>query len=470
MQKYISQLLILILLTNFISCQKENQNIDQNPDDNTEIYEPRYEQYGTPFANVPDIQDIVLYEVNLRAFSESGDLQGVIDRIDDIQELGVNVIWLMPIHPIGEINSVNSPYSVKDYKAVGSEYGTITDLRKLTDEAHSRGIAVIMDWVANHTAWDNEWITNTDWYTQDADGNIIHPEGTNWLDVADLNYNNKTMRDTMIDAMLYWVFTANIDGFRCDHADGVPYFFWQDALETINEIPNRDFIFFAEGSRNDHFDAGFDMNFSWDFYEAVKSVYSGQSVSKIFTAHYNEYPGTSTHKNWVRFTTNHDESAWDATPISLFNGIDGALAASAVTIFTGGIPLIYGSQEVGTANTISFFTNSTINWDNNPAMKLAYSKMLQFYVNVQASRTGENTIYQHDDIACFKKVIDNEEIVIIANLRNSEINFEIPSELNNSEWIDIVTETNIILQDQLTIEPYQFFIMTPSLEIGSSIH
>ena len=205
--KNLFKLLFFVFI--LISC-KEDENI---------LVEPLIDQdtttvYGTPFQNLPEIDDIIMYEVNERAFSTSGNLQGVINRLDSIKALGVNVIWLMPIHPIGTINSVNSPYCVKNYFEVNPEFGTLADLRKLVEEAHNRNMAVIIDWVANHTAWDNPWIDSTKWYTQDGNGNIISPAGTNWADVADLNFSNQNMRLEMIKAMRYWILTANIDGYK----------------------------------------------------------------------------------------------------------------------------------------------------------------------------------------------------------------------------------------------------------------
>jgi hypothetical protein len=449
------QFIIFIIIAGLFACKKDNDK----PIPNDGNGDPEYEQYGVPFEDVPETGDIIMYEINLRAFSSTGDIQGIINKLDHIEDLGVNVIWLMPIHPIGEVNSVNSPYAVKDYKAVSSEYGTLDDLRNLTDEAHARGIAVMMDWVANHTAWDNEWIENKSWYTQDASGNIIHPPGTNWLDVADLNYDNQEMRDAMTDAMKYWLYEANIDGFRCDYADGVPFDFWHSAWQTMNAIPDREFIFFAEGTRKDHFAAGFDLNFGWQFYGAIKDVFDGQPVNHIFTAHANEYAGVSPGKHWIRFTTNHDESAWDATPVTLFNGIEGALAASVITIFTGGVPLIYGSQEVGTANTIPFFYNSTINWNENPQMLAGYRKMLQFYAASQTAKSGQRIVYQHNDIACFRKTISDQEIVIIANLRNTAVSFTIPPALEGTSWQDVMTTGSISLIGQMALAPYQFYIL-----------
>ncbi|MGM0581923.1 MAG: alpha-amylase family glycosyl hydrolase [Bacteroidota bacterium] len=455
----ISQSLIFsIFILIHLSC-KEDLNIP--PTDEEENIENEYEQYGTPFEEIPETQDIIMYEVNLRAYSPEGDLHGVIDKLDHIKSLGINVIWLMPIHPDGEENSVNSPYAVRDYKEVGSEYGTLDDLRKLTDEAHARGMAVIMDWVANHTAWDNNWTQNKSWYSQDANGNIIHPPGTNWEDVADLNFENEEMRTAMIDAMKYWLLEANVDGFRCDYADGVPFDFWQEAWQNLDSIPDREFIYFAEGTRDDHFSAGFDLNFSWQFYDAVKQDFNNQTAGKILEVDENEKSETPEDKSWVRFTTNHDESAWDATPISLFNGTEGALAASVATIFTGGVPLIYSSQEVGTTNTVPFFTNSTINWDNNPEMLRVYQEILQFYANSAVARKGENTVFPHNDVLCFKKSLNNEDIFVIVNLTNNSVNFTLPTEIAGFEGTSLFSGGTFTLGELLILSPYQFYILQP---------
>ncbi len=175
-------------------------------------------QYGTPFSGVPDTWDATIYQVNTRCFSPTHNFQGVTARLDNIKSLGINVIYLMPIYPVGILNSINSPYCVKDYLTVGTEFGTLTDLRTLIDSAHCKGMSVIIDFVANHTSWDNSWISNKAWYQQDVNGNIVSPNG--WTDVAQLNFTNTDMRKALIAAMKYWVFAANCDGFRFDYADG----------------------------------------------------------------------------------------------------------------------------------------------------------------------------------------------------------------------------------------------------------
>src|SRR4030042_312847 len=193
------------------------------------------DQYGTPFTGVPDAQDAVIYQVNMRCFSSTGNFQGVIDRLDNIEALGVNVIYLMPFYPVGTLKAFNSPYCIKDLYSVATEFGTLADLRNLVDEAHDRGMAVMIDWVANQTSWDHPWITDhPDWYLQDGDGNIL--QFRSYSDVAALDFSNTSMRAEMINAMRYWVFTANIDGFRCDVADNPPIDYWQEAITSLRGI------------------------------------------------------------------------------------------------------------------------------------------------------------------------------------------------------------------------------------------
>lgn len=433
------------------SCKEEDENVIKEPI--TPTYNP------APFKDMPANDDIIMYEVNLRAFSEEGNLQGVIDRLDEIAALQVNVLWLMPIYPVGIEKGINSPYCIKDFKAVADEYGTLADLRKLTDAAHAKGMAVILDWVANHTSWDNSWITNKDWYTQDASGNIVHPPGTNWQDVADLNYDNTEMRAAMIDAMKYWVTSANVDGFRCDHADGVPFDFWSDAITTLRQLPGRDLLFFAEGDRKNHFTAGFDLSFGWQFYGELKGVFEGNNSNRVFNAHNNEFKDTPADKQWVRFTSNHDESAWDASPIALFGGVNGALAASVVTIFMGGVPLIYGSQEVGVSHNIPFFSNSTIDWSINPDMKNTYQQIFQFYSNSKVAKVGANTNFPNQDVFSFKKTADGKSLWIVVNCRNLALNYSIPDEFKNTTRTHALNKEKIALQETLALGAFQYYIL-----------
>ena len=387
---------------------------------------------------VPAAEDLVFYEVNVRAFGANGDLTGVRQKLDHIASLGVNAIWLMPIHPIGTINSVNSPYSVRDYTAVGSEYGTLEDLQALVDEAHDRGIVVVLDWVANHTAWDHPWIANADWYTQDANGNIIHPAGTNWQDVADLNFSSGPMRQAMIESMRYWVDNADIDGFRCDAADWVPNSFWEQAISSLRAGTERPLIFLAEGADAGLLPAGFDVNFGWNWYDGIKSVYNGTSATTLAGIHTTQMNSIPTGKTQLRFTTNHDESAWDATPVSLFGGFDGAFGAQVITTFMGGIPLIYGSQEVGQSQTLPFFSNSPINWTQNPGFLSDYEAMMGIYASHPEARTGVVSDASNSSVVSFVKELNNRQVWVAVNCRNATKTLDVPVGWQE-EWADAMT-------------------------------
>ncbi|MBN1181072.1 MAG: alpha-amylase, partial [Bacteroidales bacterium] len=309
------------------------------------------------------------------------------------------------------------------------------------------------------TAWDNDWINNIGWYTEDASGNIIHPAGTNWLDVADLNYNNENMRAAMIDAMKYWLLEANVDGYRCDYADGVPFDFWKQALDTLTAIPNRQFIFLAEGSRSNHFNAGFDLNYSWDFYNKLKNIFNGEIASGIFTTHNSEYSNIPDGKHKLRFTTNHDESAWDNTPIVLFNGKEGALAASVVTIFLGGVPLIYTGQEVGTVEKVPFFSNSLINWSENPDMLQTYEELFSVYSQSEVARGGINSNYPDTNVVCFNKKLNSNEMLIIVNIRDDTVDYKLPDDLQNTSWNNAFNDSIVALDTSLQLINYQFLIL-----------
>jgi glycosidase len=348
---------------------------------------------------------------------------------------------------------------VKNYEKISPEYGTLADLRDLTDQAHAMGMAVILDWVANHTAWDHPWISaHPEWYTQNANGQIIIPPGTNWNDVADLNFDQNAMRKAQIDAMKYWVLEANVDGFRCDYADGVPFDFWSEAIAALKSLPKRDVLMLAEGTRSDHYQAGFDLTYGWNYYTTLKNVWNGAATSTLTTTNQLEYGNIPSGKGKVRFTTNHDESAWDASPMSLFNGKNGAIAASVVSIFSGGVPLLYTGQEVGKTGTTPFFTNATINWTSNADMLSAYQKLYAIYNNNSAARSSTISAYQlSNDLVCWKKTNGSSSMLILVNVRNSTINATLPPALTGN-FTNLSSGMSETLSSALTLTPYAYRI------------
>jgi glycosidase len=423
------------------------------------VNEPALIQYGTPFANVPDRQDATIYQVNMRAFSSQSNFQGVIARLDSIKALGANVIYLMPIFPVGTLNAFNSPYCIKNYKAVGSEFGTLADLRSLVEGAHDRNMSVILDWVANHTSWDNEWISShKDWYLQDGSGNIVSPPGMGWNDVAQLNYTNQAMRHEMISSMKYWVYTANIDGFRCDYADGPPFDFWKQAIDTLRNITTHKLLLLAEGSRSNHFTAGFDFTFGFGFYYQLKTIYSSnQPVTKIDGLNTSEYVNATNGQQVVRYITNHDVNGSDGTPLDLFGGKQGSMAAFVVAAYMKSVPMIYNGQEVGTPFRIVFpFTGQNINWTLNPDVTAEYKKVIAFRNSNEAIRRGELVSFSNANICAFTKEQGSEKIFVMSNLRNNAINYTLPASVANSDWTDAMTGTPVFLSTQVTLPAYSY--------------
>jgi glycosidase len=376
-------------------------------------------QYGTPFNNVTDRQDAVVYQVNMRVFSQQRNFAGVTARLDSIKALGANVVYLMPIYPVGIVNAINSPYSVRDYKAVNGEFGTLTDLRTLVDSAHKKNMSVILDWVANHTSWDNEWIsTHRSWYQQQG-GTIVSPNG--WNDVAQLNFTNQEMRLAMIKAMKFWVFTANIDGFRFDYADGPPVDFWKQAVDTLRNISTHKLLLLAEGSRSSNYSAGIDFNFGFGFYGNLKNIFSANTSAMVLdNLNNSEYTDASNGQQVVRYITNHDVNSSDGTPLDIFGGKEGSLAAFIIAAYMKGVPMIYNGQEVGEPNRLTFpFTSTNINWTLNPDITAGYKKVIALRNSSTAIRRWQFSILQYSRCLCIYK--GNGCRKDIGNLQCSEI-------------------------------------------------
>lgn len=368
---------------------------------------------------LPEPSDVVMYQINPRVFAAENSFDAVGEQLDSISNLGVNVLWFMPLYPIGEVNTVNSPYCIKDYRGVNPEFGTVDSFKSLIDQSHSRGLSVIIDWVANHTSWDSQWISDhPDWYTQNEDGEIICPEGTGWLDVADLNFDNAEMRLAMIEDMKYWVNEAGVDGFRCDAADFVPFDFWKQALDSLRAIPGKKLLMLAEGQRPDHFDAGFDMNYAWQYFGTMHKVYDDTlSVTALIKADSLEYAPLAEGKIKLRFTSNHDEAAKNST-LTDFDGPDGAIAAYVASTFIHGGALIYGSQEVGYPEPINFFHYVAVDWTSNPELREAYKTAVAVYNAHPALRKGSLETYPDDNVLMFDRTFEDDAVFVAVNMRN----------------------------------------------------
>ena len=431
-------------------------------------------------------QDVVMYQVNPRNFAPENSFKAVDARLDAIRDLGANTVWFMPICEIGVEKSVNSPYCVKDYTGVNPEFGTLDDFKMLVSHAHEKGMTVIIDWVANHTSWDNQWIKDhPDWYTHDEEGEIIHPDGTGWNDVADLNFDNPDLCQAMIDAMKFWVEQVGVDGFRCDAADYVPFEFWKDCVAQLRAT-GHDLLMLAEGGRKDHFDAGFDMNYAWGWLSALRRVFNGETVtvqppalgtvagdrprnrvrtinrpvpvSTLFAADSSEYAGLPAGKVKLRFTTNHDEYA-KQSPVREFFGNEGSIAAFVATAFIHGGILLYGCQEVGYPGKINFFNYAEIDWNANPDMVKAYKDLIALYNDHPALRYGTLVPYPHNDVLTFERSFEGETILVMVNLRDRQVNAPVPTGWQGKNAKDLISGKSISFSETEQLRPFEYVIV-----------
>ena len=409
----------------------------------------------TPGASEPG-NTMVIYEANPKVFASSKSLKAIEERLDEIQDLGVNVIWLMPIQQQGSKNAVGSPYCIRDFKAVNSSYGTMDDLKSLVKKAHSMDMKVILDWIANHTSWDNVWISeHPDWYTKDANGNIMSPAGMGWNDVADLNFSNRELRAAMTEAMTYWIREADIDGFRCDYADGVPMDYWSEALDAVLAL-KPDAVLLAEGSELKLLDCGFQMLYGWDFQSKLASLFSGRTtVAKLYEAHENEYKGLAEGKDRLRFSTNHDKAMNESSPISMYKGERGAMAAFVISAYMGGIPLIYSSQEIGYAKTLSFFTTTVMDWDSNPSYTEEYQKVMAAYQESADLRGEEPVLYNTGDLV---SIYYKGGLLVTANTSGSAVQVKTPMERAGDKAVNMMTGQSETIPAALNLEAYEYKI------------
>lgn len=408
----------IMLLGFFISCQSEKAETSQSDDTQTVDTKSEY------VYEQPDwVKNAVIYEVNVRQFSEEGNFAGVTAELERIKNLGVDIVWLMPIHPIGELNrkgSLGSYYAVQDYKAVNPEFGNMDDFRELVNKAHDLDMKVILDWVANHSSPDNIWIEdNLDFYTKDSLGNAPIPTiGTDWYDVADLNFDNKEMREAMLDAMLFWVKEFDIDGYRCDVAEMVPMDFWIDTRQKLDEI--KPIFMLAEGAEPELHKA-FNMTYGWPLKDIMVDI---SDENKNFNAVHQYIEERNENYNpqdiIMYFTTNHDENSWNYLEKEKFG--ENLKNFNALTFVMGGMPLIYSGQESGFNKQLAFFEKDPIEWGNYEYADY-FKQLVDVYKNNavlwnQGERANYEIIDNENDALFFIMKKDGNSLGVFQNYSN----------------------------------------------------
>lgn len=400
----------------------------------------------TADATAPDPARTALYEVFVRDFSPEGDFRGLIDGLDRIRATGAEVVWLMPIYPIGEVarkGTLGSPYSVRDYRAINPRFGDESDFRALVDAVHDRGMHLILDWVPNHTAWDHHWVEeHPEYYARNDAGEMTVPRDlsgnlTDWTDVVELDYGNPGLRRAMIDAMRYWVEEFDIDGFRVDVAGHIPAEFYREAIPELRSI--KPLLLLAEWDDVWLHEVGFDLTYPWGSYHRLKQVWEGHSAVEFVGEEVEELARFPEGHYKMRMTTNHDETAWDEPPVALFGGVAGARAAFVAMALLPGPPLLYNGQEVESPQELPLFEREPVDWDqpNADDARSFYRRVIDLSKDHPAfGETGVELVVTdaEDDVIAYRR----GDVVVLVNPRARPVDVT-PSDLSVDGATDLLS-------------------------------
>lgn len=395
---------------------------------------------AAPMQHVGWSHNANIYEVNIRQYTPEGTFKAFAQHLPRLKKMGVDILWLMPIQPIGVKNrkgTLGSYYAVRDYTAVNPEFGTLDDLRQLVKQAHALGMHVIIDWVANHTAFDNPWtVQHKDWYLHDAKGEIYpvtytdggHTES--WTDVTGLDYSKPGLWKGMTDAMLYWVKEADVDGFRCDVAGKVPTPFWNQARDALDRV--KPVFMLAEADKPELHEHAFDMTYGWDTKDIFEHIAKGKADARTLKDFLEHPPKAFPPGAYrMRFTTNHDENSWAGSDKELYGPAFKAMAVLAATL--PGMPLIYGGQESGLDKRIEFFEKDPIQWKSYQyapfyagLLKLKHENPAlwngQYGAAAQVLDTG------NDKVFAFRRAKDGDAVTVTVNLSGEAQRYSLPGQ------------------------------------------
>ncbi|MEO9144613.1 MAG: alpha-amylase family glycosyl hydrolase [Ginsengibacter sp.] len=372
-----------------------------------------------------------IYEVNLRQYSQAGTFKEFEKSLPRLKEMGVQILWFMPINPIGvegrkmTASDLGSYYAVKNYMEVNPELGTMDDWKGLVKDAHSRGFKVIIDWVPNHTSPDNPWIKeHPAFYKHDANGNTVYD--ADYTDTRNLDYTNRELRDSMISAMKFWITSTGIDGFRCDHVDPIPVDFWKECITDLRKI--KDVFMLAESEKPEFHYAGFDATYAWNIMwatvDVAKGTHSLKYLDSVLNQNFSTFP---TNAERMYFTSNHDENSWNGTEFEKYGDAYKAFAVFTQTMYQS-IPLIYSGQEVPNKKRLKFFVRDPIVW-NQYEMAPFYSTLLHLREKdgALAADAGYKKITTANDDAIFAYIRQKgkHKVLVVLNLSSEPQRFTI---------------------------------------------
>lgn len=425
----------------------------------------------SPLAGVSEVKNLewvknaVIYEVNIRQYTPEGTFKAFSEHLPRLKALGVDILWLMPIHPIGQLNrkgELGSYYSVKDYKRINPEFGNMDDFKELVRQIHQTGMYVIIDWVPNHTSWDNILtLEHPDFYKTTEDGNFASP--FDWTDVIQLDYSNTDLRAYMIDAMKFWLSETDIDGFRCDVAHMVPVDFWEEVKPALDQV--KPVFMLAESDQPELNRKAFDMTYGWPFHHLMNEIAGGKKTANAISYHFAKvdsiYPAGSI---IMQFTSNHDENSWNGTEYERMGGGARTFAVLAATV--PGMPLIYNGQEVGMNKRLKFFEKDTILWKE--------SEMTDFYKVLIAVKKGNESLWNgkyggtltrvtstdNKAVYAFIREKGDDRVFVILNLTGNPVNVTLKGSDYKGTYTEIFTGEQVKFRkgENLMLAPWVYHV------------
>lgn len=439
--------------------QKSEETEIPNP------YEPKsYVQLEHPKWSI----NATIYEVNIRQYTPEGTFKAFEAHLPRLKDLGIDILWLMPIHPIGEQHrkgTLGSYYSVKDYYGVNSEFGSEDDFRQLISKIHDLGMYVIIDWVANHSAWDNPLAQlHPDWYTKTKSGNFQPTPWYDWDDIIDFDYNHPGIRAYMTEALKYWVKEFNIDGYRCDVAGFMPLDFWEQARKELDEI--KPVFMLAEWESRDLHKQAFDMTYSWSLWNKMHEVVEyNKPINGLIE--YMAHDVSSFPRNAYRmtFTDNHDKNSWEGNAHANFGeALEAAIVLSATV---KGMPLVYSGQEAGLSRSLKFFDKDLIEWKAHPHAELFKSLFKLKHQNKalwNGMYGGDMTrIFnnQGDKVISFSRQMDGDKVILILNYSKDPVTVILQSKDDIGNYTDWFSQENAVLkgEDEMALGPWEYKLL-----------
>lgn len=432
--------------------------------------DPRYQPKKYVEINTPEwVKNATIYELNIRQFSQEGTFKAVEKQLPRLKKMGIDIIWLMPVQPIGVKNrkgTLGSYYSVKDYLDVNPEFGTKQDFQNLVNAIHKQGMYVILDWVANHSSWDNDLVKqHPDWYIKNREGNFQPTPWRDYDDIIDFDYSKPELRKYMTEALKFWVKEFGIDGYRSDMASFVPLEFWENVRAELDEI--KPVFMLAEAEDKELHRKAFDATFNWTLWNYLHDIAMGkknaeQLAGGYLAEHVSIFPKEGIRMNFI---DNHDKNSWEGNPYKNFG--DALEASTVFTVLMDGMPLVYNGQEAGLDRSLQFFEKDPINWKNHKNEQL-YTTLFNLKHKNQALWNGkwggEMVRIKNDkmnEVISFVREKNGDKVLAFMNLTKEEVTVTFDTYYDTGTYTNLFTYKPVKIPQKLTLKmkPWEYLVL-----------